>query len=81
MSDNLADQLSGLAVPIFKEIHFETWGGENSDSNGKIWFYPKIAYEHFGGGTNGTDYIWSCLLFNKETEAWDFENSKLIYNK
>ncbi len=79
-SDNLAEQLSGLAAPMFEEIHFEATASSKEDSE-VMCFSTNVKYQHFGGGTNGTDYIWSYLLFNKETEAWDFENSKLIYNK
>jgi hypothetical protein len=80
-SDDLSGKLSGLTAPIFKEINFNTWLGDDDASRGFINFAPKIEYMHYDGGCNGTAYIWSCLLFNKETEAWDFENSQLIYNK
>ena len=79
-SEDLSNQLCGITKPIFKRINFTTWGGTNSGQQSHIWFAPKVEYTHWGGGSNGTDYIWNSLYFNIEKGEWDWENSCLIKN-
>jgi hypothetical protein len=80
-SEDVAEQLLGLAAPVFKRINFTTWGGLLLEDERVVCFSPKVEYEHWSGGSNGTDYIWATLCFDMESGKWDFENSRLIYKK
>jgi hypothetical protein len=81
-SDDLKNQItSGIAAPIFKSIYIKTWGGTIRNNAKAISFSPKIQYEHYSGGTNGTDYIWSSLRFDLSSGKWMFDESRLIYTK
>ena len=83
-SNELVSQLCGLAKPIFESIKISTWGGtlfeDNVDTYNQsfVCFRPKVDYQHYGGGRNSTDYIWSSLHFDLEKNEWDFERSKLL---
>jgi hypothetical protein len=80
-SEDVAAQLCGVAAPIFKKINLETWGGGYYAEFEIVHFQPKIQYQHWGGGSNGTDYIWSKLFFDIASGEWDFDGSCLIYGK
>ena len=69
-SDSLRNQLDPLSRQIFKDIIFYFWGGSLVDENTKIWFSPKVSYQHVIGGSNGCDVIWNNLWFDIETETW-----------
>ena len=80
-SNDFSSQLCGLTKPIFKEIRISTNGGYKvKGDEDYIWFRVAVIYTHFGGGSNGTDYIWSCLYFNTKNGEWDFDISKQICN-
>jgi len=75
-SDDLTNILSPLGKTAFSAINISTWGGiENQDGN--IWFTPKLSYEHPSGGSNGTDFIWSAIWFDPNTNKW-IEGRKLL---
>ena len=69
-SDSLRNQLDPLSRQILKDIIFYFWGGSLVDENTKIWFSPKVSYQHVIGGSNGCDVIWNNLWFDIETETW-----------
>ena len=78
-SNDLASQLCGVSKPIFRTIKITNGGGNfTTDNNKLIWFSPTINYSHYGGGRNGTNYIWEVLFFDVEKNEWDFERSKLL---
>ncbi|MDR1199284.1 MAG: hypothetical protein LBK94_09805 [Prevotellaceae bacterium] len=78
-SEDLKSQIiTGLAAPIFKEIHIEAESGRVRNEN-IICFYPQIQYKHYNCGGNSADYIWSSLFFNLNSEKWMFDESNLIY--
>jgi hypothetical protein len=80
-SDDLKPQLvTGVAAPVFSEIHIGTRGGTLRE-NGTICFAPKIEYYHYTGGIHYADYIWQSLHFSIIEEKWLFEKSHLIYEK
>ena len=68
-SSSLRDLLDPLSRQIFKDINFYFWGGQ-LNKEGKVWFSPKVSYDHVLGGSNGCDIIWDALWFNIETETW-----------
>ena len=68
-SDSLRDQLDHLSRQIFEDINFYFWGGQ-VNNEGKVWFSPKVSYQHVKGGSNGCDIIWNNLWFDIETETW-----------
>ena len=69
-SASLRDLLDPLSRQIFKDINFYFWGGTLIEENTKIWFSPKVSYDHILGGSNGCDVIWNNLWFDIETETW-----------
>tara|TARA_Y100000389_G_scaffold155240_1_gene155863 strand:- start:120 stop:491 length:372 start_codon:yes stop_codon:yes gene_type:complete len=69
-SDSLRNQLDPLSRQIFEDIIFYFWGGTLIDEDTKIWFSPKVSYEHVKGGSNGCNIIWNNLWFDIETETW-----------
>ena len=44
------------------------------NSAGELWFSPKVDYEHWSGGTNGTDFLWDSvtLSFNGDKPKWKY---------
>lgn len=68
-SDDIGAMLSPLGRTVFSKINIAFWGG-NETRDGKIWFNPKISYEHPSGGSNGTDFIWDSLWFDPNTNKW-----------
>ena len=52
-----------IAFGVFKQINVDFWGGSLNDG-GQLVFFPKVAYEHWSGGTNGTDFCWDMLRLN-----------------
>lgn len=60
-----------LVKTLFTELNLDFWGGQYIPDKNSIWFVPKIWYKHPGGGSNGTDFIWSTLYFNCETQEWE----------
>jgi hypothetical protein len=69
-SDSLRDQLDHLSRQIFEDINFYFWGGTLNEETNRIWFSPKVSYNHVRGGSNGCDIIWNNLWFDIETETW-----------
>jgi len=69
-SDSLRDQLDHLSRQIFEDINFYFWGGTLNEETNRIWFSPKVSYNHVKGGSNGCDIIWNNLWFDIETETW-----------
>ena len=69
-SKSLRDQLDPLSRQIFKDINFFFWGGTLVQEDTRVWFSPKVSYEHVMGGSNGCDIIWRNLWFDLETETW-----------
>jgi hypothetical protein len=69
-SISLKDLLDPLSRQIFSDINFHFWGGTLVEENTKIWFSPKVSYNHILGGSNGCDIIWNNLWFDIETETW-----------
>lgn len=70
-SDNLVKELGNTLVKtFFKEITVYFWGGTKLYDENKIWFNPKLSYEHPGGGSNGTDFIWDSIWFDLDTNKW-----------
>jgi hypothetical protein len=69
-SESLHDLLDPLSRQIFRDISFYFWGGTVIEDDTKIWFSPKVSYEHVLGGSNGCDIIWNNLWFDIETETW-----------
>jgi hypothetical protein len=69
-SDSLRDQLDHLSRQIFEDINFYFWGGTLNEETNRIWFSPKVAYQHVKGGSNGCNIIWDNLWFDIETETW-----------
>ena len=69
-SDSLTDLLSPFTRLIFKDIQFYFWGGQVSSDSLRVWFSPKVSYEHVSGGSNRCDVIWQGLWFDIETCQW-----------
>lgn len=69
-SDDLSSMLDPLSRQIFKEIKFYFWGGSLIEEGTRIWFSPKVSYNHVMGGSNGCDVIWFALYFDIATETW-----------
>ena len=80
-SDDFSAELGGLAKPIFESIHISTSGGKFTEDADVMWFSPNVKYTHYSGGSNGTNYIWSCLYFNIAKGEWDFEHSRQIFSR
>lgn len=75
--ENLIKELgNGLVKTIFTEISIDMWGGTMTKDN-MIWFNPKISYQHPGGGSNGTDFIWNGLWFDLANNKW-IEGTKIF---
>ena len=70
-----------MAKPIFERINITTRGSRVNSETSTIGFSPIVEYVHYGGGRNGTEYIWSSLYFNLTKGEWDFERSRQIFNK
>lgn len=69
--DNLIEFLgNSLVKTMFSKVQINFWGGTLSEGENKIWFNPKLSYEHPRGGTNGTDFLWNSLWFDLETYEW-----------
>lgn len=70
--DNLVKYLGkGLWKTLFKTLEISWWGGE-INKNGKVWFNPKIQYQHPQGGSNGTDFIWDTVWWDIAEKKWEF---------
>ena len=55
----------------FSDINIYFWGGRKSNNENKVDFIPKVSYQHPGGGSNGTDFIWNRLMFDLDTNTWN----------
>lgn len=62
-----------IAYAVFKEINLSFWGG-NLNGDGDLVFVPKVSYEHWSGGSNGTDFIWVNLFLqlNGKKPQWKY---------
>jgi hypothetical protein len=78
-SDDFSKQLKGFASTFFKAVYFDTQGGFIVEKAILIKFFPQVNYKHFGGGSNGIDYIYTMIWFNIETGKFIFEDEMRIY--
>lgn len=76
-SNDLLNEFGKLGKTMFSEIKLEFWGGDLLNKEAKVWINPKISYEHPGGGSNGTDFLYDSFWFDYEEEKWIF-GRKLI---
>ena len=74
-SGSLISQVGPVGRVFLKDIEIHFWGGQIVGeglkfTGNRIWFNPKVSYEHPGGGSNGADFIWDNLWFSFETNIW-----------
>jgi len=72
-SGSLISQVGPAGRAFLKDINIYFWGGNLAEAPGKvprIWFNPKVSYEHPSGGRNGADFIWDALWFDLSTNEW-----------
>jgi len=68
---NLIEYLGdSLVRTMFSKVEINFWGGTLLYNENKIWFNPKLSYDHPRGGSNGTDFLWNSLYFNIDTNEW-----------
>ncbi len=54
----------------FSDINIYFWVGK-SDNENEVYFIPKVSYQHPGGGSNSTSFIWNKLMFDLDTNTWN----------
>ena len=55
----------------FSDINIYFWSEIKSDNENKVYFIPNVSYQHPGGGSNGTAFIWNRLMFDLDTNTWN----------
>ena len=75
--ENLLKQFGNYGKTLFTEITIDFWGGGYNEKNNRVWFKPKVGYQHPSGGSNGTNFIWDSLWFDVAKNKW-IEGRKLI---
>ncbi|WP_296864556.1 hypothetical protein [uncultured Methanobrevibacter sp.] len=74
--DILHNSKDPILNAIFKEMTIDFWGGNYNENENCFWFNPKIMYKHYGGGSNGTQFLWNNIWFLLDTKTWKFDKIK-----
>ena len=74
--DILHNSKDPILNAIFKEMTIDFWGGNYNENENCFWFNPKIMYKHYGGGSNGTQFLWNNVWFLLDTKTWKFDKIK-----
>ena len=74
VSISSGDLMGNIKEPImhaiFKELHFDFWGGNYDEETKMFYFRIHMDYQHASGGSNGVELPEAFLRFDCKEKRW-----------